>query len=227
MTCAAQDAAPDKPKPAAPMALSPAQIGLFLDVITRLEQDFVRPVDGAEVTEQAMKGLLERVDPEGGAFYTRSEYDDFKRGLGGSRPGVGLEVRLRQGSLVVFPLDGGPAALAGIRSGDLLHTIDGIPAADLRPEAALKRLRGDAATHVVLGIARQRSSTIQQFDLERRFVDRPPVSLSRPDADLAVLRVPPFQSRTLQEVVEALNQAWARKPFKGLVLDLRDRKSVV
>lgn len=208
----------DKP-PARPRWLPMEGIQNFTDVMQRVHDDAVTPPDEEALMVAAVRAMLAQADPEGGEYYTKSDYDDFKTGRHGAS--VGVELRMRQGQLVLMALEGGPAARAGVRNGDLLRTIDGLPVAGLDSHTALGRLRGDDGSKVKLGIARPDSSTLINVELVRQAIPYPPVTVSRIDADLAVLRVPPFQDRTLKEVADALNAEWSRRPFKGLVIDLR------
>lgn len=212
----AQDKPPSRSDP-----LPYAAIQNFTDVVERIRADAVTPVDRETLLAEAAKGLLARVDPEGGEFYTKADYEDFRSAANLHFASVGLEVRARQGLLAVFPLEGGPAAAAGVRAGDWLRTIDGIPMAGVDPHDVIKRLRGDMGSKVVLGVARGDGGQVLRFEIERRSVSYLPVAVSRVDADVAVLHVDAFRSGTLKEVADALRQEWSRRPFKGLVLDLR------
>jgi carboxyl-terminal processing protease len=218
-------AAVDSPAQDAAAARAPpiplASIQEFTTVLERTRADSLTPIEGDALLVAAMKGMLQRIDPEGGDYWTKSEFEDFKTGGDRSEVGVGVEIRVRQGQLAIFPVDGGPAAPAGIHRGDWVRTIDGVAVAGLRPQEAAKLLRGAAGSKVVLGIARGESGTVLELPVERRSVATPPVAVSRVDADLAVLRVSAFQRHTLQQVADALSQEWTRRPFKGLVIDLR------
>ncbi len=209
--------------PSRPMPLAKEQIDTILSVIDRLKLDYVRSVDGDEVTEQALKGLLERIDPEGGEYFTKAEFDDFERGYEGvaRQLGIGVVIHARADALHLFPIQGGPAELAGVRSGDTLRSIDGTPTADLTPHAAAKMLRGDSASHVIVGVTRGSSTELLRFDVVRRIVQYPPVRLMRPEPDLVVLQIPTLADRTLEDAARALNDEWGRRPYKGILLDLR------
>lgn len=205
-----------------PMPMSLDQIQTLTDVIQRLAADYVRPVAGDEMLDQTLKGMLERIDPEGGEYFTRSEYDAFKQGLGGTGlPGIGVDMHRRNGALHLFPTEGSPAASAGIRSGDTLRSVDGTPVDELRPATVSALLRGPAGSRVTLGVVRASRPGLLSIVAERGLVPYPTVRLTRQDGDLVVLRVPSLQQRTLQQSAQALGDEWARKPYKGIVLDLR------
>jgi carboxyl-terminal processing protease len=217
---AAGASAQDKP-PAPPRDLPLAAIRNFSDVMLRIKDDSAKAVDDDELMVAATRAMLEHADPEGGEYYTKAEFDDFKSGISrrGAEPGV--ELRVRQGQLVLFPVAGGPAAAAGVRRGDVLRSIDGVALSGLELHAITRRLWGEAGSKVALGIARPDSAALTTVLVVRADMPYPPVSVTRIDGDLAVVRVPPFQVHTLQQVADALGAEWARKPFKGLLIDLR------
>ena len=217
LALAAGSRADDNPK-RPPLSLAVVQ--QFTDAIERIRADAVTPVDDEAMLAAATKGALAKVDPEG-KYYTaaeaRSESSDLRRGAAN----VGLEVRVRQGFLLLFPRPDGPAALAGVRAGDALRTIDGLPVAGLRPDEVAPLLRGETGSHVVLGLARADSSALQKLDVERRVMIDPRPSVTRIDAGVAVLHLAGFDERALPDAVAALSREWAKQRFKGLVLDLR------
>jgi carboxyl-terminal processing protease len=100
---------------------------LLAEVLERVEREYVDPVDDHQLLQAAIRGMVSSLDPYS-AYLDGDEYDDIKISSSGQYSGVGIEVSMEDGQVVVVaPLDGSPAAEAGIRSGDVIATIDGVP----------------------------------------------------------------------------------------------------
>jgi len=185
-----------------------------------------RPIRNRSEAYDAIDAMLEPLhDP-----YTRllrpESYAPMQAATQGSVSGVGLELGLRPdtGALVVIaPLEGSPAAEAGLGDGTLLLSIDGVPTAGLGLEGSAARLRGEAGSPVHLEVedpeGRRRS-----LDLERRAVDLRPVRSRRLRQDghtLGYLRLTQFSDPVPAAVAEAL-AVLQEGGIEGLVLDLRN-----
>src|SRR5277367_6820959 len=97
------------------------------DVLERVKHDYVNPVDDHQLLQAAIRGMVSSLDPYS-AYLDGEDYDEVKISSSGRYSGVGIEVSLEDGQVVVVsPLEGSPAAQAGIRSGDIIATIDGVP----------------------------------------------------------------------------------------------------
>src|ERR1700704_7082045 len=100
---------------------------MLAEVLDRVEHDYVNPVDDHQLLQAAIRGMVSSLDPYS-AYLDGDEYDEVKISSSGQYSGVGIEVSMEDQEVVVgSPFDGSPAAAAGIRSGDIIATIDGIP----------------------------------------------------------------------------------------------------
>lgn len=99
-------------------SLSWEQARLFAEVMERVKQDYVQPVDDSELLESAIRGMVSGLDPHS-EFLDRDEYRDIRISTSGHYSGVGIEVSTEASELkVISPIDDTPAQRAGIRSGD-------------------------------------------------------------------------------------------------------------
>lgn len=194
---------------------------MLTEVFGLLKAELPTPPSEEAMIMAAIRGMVRETDPEG-AFFTEAEMKamrapaDEKDG----HPGLMLG-RHGQQLVVAAALPGGPADAAGLRSGDAIDAIDGTSVAGLHPEQATKLLRGPTGSKVVLDLRRADSPTPVRREIERRFVPDLPPKLQRPTPDLVVMVVSKLESRTLEQAAATLTQEWRRRPFKGLVLDLR------
>ena len=100
----------------------------LLDVVAeRVRREYVDAVTSEQLESGAAAGMVASLDPHS-AFLSAAQYDEMRVSTAGSYSGVGIEVAAQDGHIVVVaPIDGSPAALAGVRSGDVLEKIDGQP----------------------------------------------------------------------------------------------------
>ena len=127
----------------------------MLQTVARVVQrNYVEPVPGDALTKDALKGMLTRLDPHSD-YMDQDQYQQMNAVTRGQFGGIGIELTL-EGKVpeVISPIDGTPAANAGIEPGDRIVKIDGLATAGMDVETVVKRLRGPAGSRVVLEIAR-------------------------------------------------------------------------
>ena len=89
-----------------------------------IRRDYVEPVPDTEFEEAAVEGVVASLDPHS-AFLDAEQYDEMRVNTAGSYSGVGIEVSATDGRIVVVtPIEGSPAARAGVRSGDVILAVD-------------------------------------------------------------------------------------------------------
>src|SRR5579863_8095868 len=142
-------------KPAAPGADLPWQDARMLAaVLERVKHDYVTPVDDHQLLQAAIRGMVASLDPYS-AYLAGDEYDEVKISSSGRYTGVGIDLSIEDDLVVVIaPFDGSPAAQAGIRSGDIIVTIDGVPVNTSSLTDSIGRMRGAEGTAVKIGIMR-------------------------------------------------------------------------
>ncbi|UPH91206.1 carboxyl-terminal processing protease CtpZ [Synechococcus sp. NB0720_010] len=162
--------------------------------------------------------------------YTRllrpADFRTLKANTEGSVSGVGLQLGIRQDDtaiVVIAPLEGSPAAEAGISSASVLKSVDGLSTADLGLEATAARLRGKEGTSVLLELITP-SGKSQELELRRRQVDLQPVRsrlIQTAGHRLGYIRITQFAEPVPQELAKALQKLQAQD-IDGLILDLRN-----
>jgi carboxyl-terminal processing protease len=125
---------------------------------------------------------------------------------------------------VIAPFDGSPAALAGIRSGDIIVTIDGIPVNTSTLADTIGRMRGEEGTSVKIGIMREGNAEPMLFALKRSRVELHSVRAEMLESGYGYVRISQFSETTGDDLVAALKSLRKHNgaPLKGLVLDMRD-----
>jgi len=211
-------------KPAAGADLPWQDAHMLAAVLERVKHDYVNPVDDHQLLQAAIRGMVASLDPYS-AYLDGDEYDEVKISSSGRYSGVGIELSIEDEQVVVIaPFDGSPAAQAGIRSGDIIVTIDGIPVNTSTLADTIGRMRGAEGTSVKIGIMREGHSEPMLFTLKRSRVDLHSVKAEMLEPGWAYVRISQFSETTGDDLNAAMKDLRKHNgaPLKGLVLDLRD-----
>lgn len=200
---------------------------LLDEVVGRIRREYVEPVPDSTFDEAAVKGVVSNLDPHS-AFLDAQAYDEMRATTTGSYSGVGIEVSAEQGRVVVVtPIDGSPAARAGVRAGDVVLAVDDRPVTPERLEETIARMRGMAGTQVRLAVGREGEPEPLLFTLERGEVHVHTVRAATLPGDYGYVRISQFSDSTPDDLVNALaglmqaSPGGTMHPLRGLVLDLR------
>ncbi|MGC2030275.1 MAG: S41 family peptidase [Steroidobacteraceae bacterium] len=197
---------------------------MLADVLERVKHEYVNPVDDHQLLQAAIRGMVSSLDPYS-AYLDGEEYDEVKISSSGQYSGVGIEVSMEDDEVVVVsPFEGSPAAAAGIRTGDIIATIDGIPVNTATLADTIGRMRGKEGTTVKIGILREGSAEPLQFTLKRSRVELRSVRSELLEPGMGYVRISQFSETTGDDLEAALKELRKRNaaPLKGLVLDLRN-----
>jgi carboxyl-terminal processing protease len=201
-----------------------ADARLLAEVLERVKHDYVNPVDDHQLLQAAIRGMVASLDPYS-AYLDGEEYDDIKISSSGQYSGVGLEVSIEDEQVVVIaPFDGSSAAKAGIHSGDVIVTIDGIPVNTSTLNDTIGKMRGTEGTFVKIGIMRDGNPEPILFTLKRSRVELHSVKSEMLEPGFGYARISEFSETTGDDLAAALKDLRKRNggALKGLVLDLRD-----
>jgi carboxyl-terminal processing protease len=209
-------------KPRADRAADPT-LALLADVLDRVRNEYVDSLDERRLVEGAIRGIVAELD-EHSRFLDSAEYEDVRIATTGTYTGIGLDLTLRDGRImVVEPLVGAPAHAAGILPGDVVVAIDAVPVDGGAAAATVSRMRGAAGTPITLDVMRAGELEPLRFALVREEIDVKTVRSEYLGDGYAYVRVAGFADDTrddLERAVEALRKEAGRE-LEGLVLDLR------
>ncbi len=192
-------------------------------VLVEVENEYVDPVDRATLVDGAIKGMVAELDPHS-SYMAPDEFQAFESDTEGEFGGIGIEVESRNDQLVVLsPIEGSPADRAGIKSGDIIVSVDGKDPSAEPLDKLVKRLRGAPGSRVKVGVRRAGAPDLLSFDLARELVHVPSVSSRMLVNGVAYVRVKQFQEHTHAELLEAAAKLRGRAggPLAGIILDLR------
>jgi len=196
-------------------------LDLFVEILHRIQENYVDPVEPEKLITGAMKGMLRDLDPYS-QFLDAGAYQNLQATTHGSFGGIGIEVSIRDDyPTVISPIDGGPAQTLGIRSGDIIARIESRSAAGLTIDEVAQRLRGPQGSHVQIGIRREGEEGEVEYSIERReIVTRSVRHAFVVEGRVGYLRLANFSETSGGEVRAALERLKADGADK-LVLDLR------
>src|SRR6202790_795921 len=197
---------------------------MLAEVLDRVEHDYVNPVDDHQLLQAAIRGMVSSLDPYS-AYLDGDEYDEIKISSSGQYSGGGIEVSMEDDQVVVVsPFEGSPAAAAGILTGDVIATIDGVPVNSTTLTDTIGRMRGKEGTSVKIGILRSGNTEPLEFTLKRSRVELHSVKSELPEPGFGYVRIAEFSETTGEDTVSALRELRKRNgaPLRGLVLDLRN-----
>ncbi len=197
------------------------QLNKFKDILSITSKYYVDDVDTQKLTDAAITGLIETLDPH--SVYIKTEQaKTVKESFEGKFEGIGVEFSILNDTItVVSPISGGPSAMLGILSNDKIVTIEGKSAIKFTNEQVMKSLRGPKGTKVSVGIRRSGVSELLNFDIIRDVIPLYTVDASLMlENNVGYISVNRFAQETYNELMDALTKLKSQG-MKKLVLDLR------
>lgn len=194
----------------------------FSDVLSMAVKNYVEDVDTQKLTEAAIKGMLNELDPHS-VYITAKEMQKVEEDFRGSFDGIGVEFDVINDTVtVVAPIIGGPSEALGIQAGDKIVRINDTTAIKLTREMVPKKLRGPKGTVVKLHIKRAGERDLLVFDVTR---DKIPInsvdaSFMIDGTDIGYITINRFSSTTYDEMMNAAERLRG-EGMKRLLLDLR------
>ncbi len=198
------------------------ELELFADVLVRVQNEYVTPVEDKKAIQSAIQGMLTSLDPHS-SYLAPEDFKDMQVQTRGEYGGLGIEVTAEDGIVkVVSPIDDTPAAKAGVQAGDYLTAIDGQSIIGFDLNDAVQRMRGPVGTSIQLTIARENTDPFD-VNLTREIIAVKSVTY-KIEKDIGILRVSAFNEKTgdaLEEAIRGMRRQAGSK-LKGVVVDLRN-----
>ncbi|MDZ7905109.1 MAG: S41 family peptidase [Cypionkella sp.] len=201
------------------------QLDLFGDIFERIRGQYVEEVDSKQLIEAAINGMLTSLDPHS-SYLNAEGAADMNTQTRGEFGGLGIEVTQEEGFVkVISPMDGTPAAEAGILAGDFITHVDGESVQGITLDEAVDKMRGPVGTDIVITVARE--DVPEPFDVT---ITRATIKItavrSRIVGKTAVLRITTFSDQTFSgletEIAKSIKEIGGIDAVEGFVLDLRN-----
>lgn len=200
------------------------ELRIFAEVFSQIRGAYVEDVDDRTLLVNAIKGMLNGLDPHS-AYLDKDSFADLRENTTGEFGGVGLEVGVDGGFVrVITPIDDTPAKAAGIESGDLIIKLDGKSVKGMGLNEAVEMMRGPKGSKIELTIVREGKQGPFDVTLVRDIIRVRSVRQRLLGTGFGYMRIAQFQSETGKDFVKALDALVAENgsALSGLVLDLRN-----
>lgn len=198
-------------------------LSLLQEAYAAVNKHYVEAPDGPALVKSMIDGMLASLDPHS-AYLPPEPYKEMEVQLSGAFGGIGIELGMKEGRLVVVaPIDDTPAFRAGIQPNDYIWKIDAVLTRNMGIAAAVKRMRGEKGTAVTLSILRGENPKPLEIRLVRDIIKIKSIKSRTLEPGYHLIRITQFQEQTGSEFRQALKQirSAAGGQIKGLVLDLR------
>ncbi len=198
-----------------------SNIERFIQVLTKVRDHYVEPVTSDKLMDSAIRGMLRTLDPYS-QYLDKDEAQRLETTTHGAFGGIGISIGIRDGWVtVISPIEGTPAWRAGIQGGDRIIKIDGTSTEGLSLDDAMKKMRGEKGTPVVLTMFREGRDKPIDFTIIRDIIQIKSVPYSGILSNgVGYIRLSNFSERSREEIDAALAKIEKENP-KGLILDLR------
>lgn len=199
------------------------QFWTFGRVLALVEDEFVGETDSKELVNNAIRGMLQQLDPHSN-YLDEEAFAEMRDEQRGKFSGLGIQINKRGPDYpltIIAPIDGTPADRAGLRSGDVISEINGEPTLELTVNGAVRRLKGPKGTSVTITIDRPGPTEPFEVTIERDDIPVESIRVAHMlDGDIGLIRVANFTSTTANELDKAIMRLREQGMTK-LLLDLR------
>jgi carboxyl-terminal processing protease len=198
------------------------ELRTFAEVYNQIRVGYVEEIDDSTLLEYAIQGMLMGLDPHS-TYLTEDAFKSLQDTTSGEFTGLGLEVGMEDGYVkVISPIDGSPAAEAGLLSGDVILKLDNVPVKGMTLNEAIDIMRGPKGSEIELTIGRPGESQPFEVTIVRNVIKVASVRKRWLESGYGYIRVAQFQSSTGSDVRKATEKLMVEEELRGLVIDLRN-----
>lgn len=195
----------------------------FFRALRFIETQYVRDVDYTKLIDGAISGMVKTLDDPHSIYLDPKMYELMRSHTEGSFGGVGIVMGFKDNKITVISvMEGTPSEAAGIKTGDEIIAVDGVPTSEIEPEEVVLHIRGEIGSEVTLRVRRAgeedkdyvvRRATIQVHTVAGQML---------PDTDgIGYIRIASFSEHTADEFKDAYH-ALENEGVKGMIIDLRE-----
>lgn len=200
------------------------EIRTFTEVFAKVKSDYVESVDDRKLIENAIRGMLEGLDPHS-SYLDKSSYKDLQEGTSGEFGGLGIEVGMEDGYVkVISPIDGTPADIAGVQAGDLIIRLDEKSVRGLSLNEAVNIMRGKPGSDITISVVRKGEEKPIDITITRAIITAKSIVSETLEPGFGYARISSFQTHTAEDLRKSIEKLKEenKSGLSGLILDLRN-----
>ena len=198
------------------------KIDLFSEVLEKIQDEYVDEVDQADVMDSAINGVLQSLDPYS-AYMNPEIFEETQTETSGEFGGLGIEVSMEAGVVkVITPIDGTPAAKAGVKAGDYIVRIDGEQVQGKTLMEAVNLMRGPVGTSIEITIRRKGERKAKIIKIIREIIEIKSVVSKVVDNKVGYLRLRAFNENSSNQLKKEISKIEKNKKLVGYILDIRN-----
>lgn len=194
-------------------------------VMGLIRTDSLNALPGNKMLEGATAGIVTSLDDPYSRYLSKNQWEELQLQLNPEFGGIGVYVEGMEGGklTIVSPIKGTPAAVAGLKNGDIITKINGETTLGMSQDDAVHLMRGDPGTQLDLSVFRPDEGKEIDFKIIREIVNVPSVEdkIVSEKPLLGYIKLNQFHAGSAQEMAASVNKMEEMK-VKGLILDLRD-----
>ena len=198
------------------------KIDLFAEVLEKIRKEYVDEVDQSELIDNAINGALQSLDPYS-AYMDSELFESMETDTKGEFGGLGIEVGMEAGVVkVVAPINGTPAARAGLKAGDYIVKIDGEQVQGKSLMEAVKLMRGPVGSTIDLTIRRKGIKKALSKTIKREIIEIKSVESKILKKNIGYLKLNAFNSNSSKQLFDQIKNIENKNKTSGYILDLRN-----
>ena len=198
------------------------KIDLFSEVLEKIQKDYVEEIDQAEAMDSAINGLLQSLDPYS-SYMNPKIFEESQTESSGEFGGLGIEVGMESGLVkVITPMDGTPAARAGVKAGDYIVKINGEQVRGKTLMEAVSLMRGPVGSPINITIRRKNLNKAKNFKIVREIIKIKSVVARQIKNKIGYLRLRAFNENSSSQLKKEISKIEKNKELVGYILDLRN-----
>ena len=198
------------------------QARLFDDVLGHVSTYYVDSIGETDLYQKATRGMLEQLMDPYSVLLTGDDYKALTEQTSGNYAGLGIQIDVRDGWItVVAPLPETPAERAGVETGDQIIEVDGKSTEGWKNDQAVKALRGEAGSKIVITVRRSGIPDPIKYRLTRAQIHMRSVPQGTLfDAGVGYISLNPVSETSAEELRQEI-AGMKGKGMKSLIMDLR------
>ena len=198
------------------------KIDLFSEVLEKIQNEYVEEINQADVMDSAINGVLQSLDPYS-SYMNPKIFKESQVETSGEFGGLGIEVSMEAGVVkVIAPIDGTPAAKAGIKAGDYIVRINGEQVQGKTLMEAVNLMRGPEGTSIEITVRRKSLRKAKIFKITREIIEIESVISKIVDNKVGYLRLRAFNENSSNQLKKEISKIEKNKKLVGYILDLRN-----